>query len=166
METWMKFLQRQVTTLIDSQRLGRWDRLEVYLSDRKRPWKTANDPVILFVLYGNKQNTSGDRQRLAVSTFGAKSSNLNERLWKTVNGHEYCQRPWKTASQPLAVIPKDPETRMTAKDSKGPDKLMQRAGENSSLIFTVCVKSVPRHHFKLASVVLQMAVKEFFETLF
>ena len=63
METWMKFLQRQVTTLKDSQRLGRWDRLEVYLSDRERPWKTATDPVILFVLYGNKQNTFGDRQR-------------------------------------------------------------------------------------------------------
>ena len=63
METWMKFLQRQVTTLKDSRRLGRWDRLEVYLSDRERHWKTANDPVILFVLYGNKQNTFGDRQR-------------------------------------------------------------------------------------------------------
>ena len=40
------------------------------------------------------------------------------------------------------------------------------AGENSSFIFTVCVKSVPRYHFKLAYVVLQMAVKEFFETHF
>ena len=38
--------------------------------------------------------------------------------------------------------------------------------ENSSFIFTVCVKSVPRCHFKLAHVVLQMAVKEFFETHF
>ena len=35
------------------------------------------------------------------------------------------------------------------------------AGENSSFIFTVCVKSVPRYHLKLAYVVLQMAVKEF-----
>ena len=42
METGMKFLQRPVTTLKDSQRLGRWDRLEVYLSDRERPRKTAN----------------------------------------------------------------------------------------------------------------------------
>ena len=41
-----------------------------------------------------------------------------------------------------------------------------RAGENSSFIFTVCVKSVPCYHFKLAYVVLQMAVKEFFETYF
>ena len=32
--------------------------------------------------------------------------------------------------------------------------------------FTVSVKSVPRYHFKLAYVVLQMAVKEFFETHF
>ena len=40
------------------------------------------------------------------------------------------------------------------------------AGENSSFIFTVCVKSVPRYHFKLAYVILQMAVKEFFETHF
>ena len=36
METLMKFLQRQVTTLKDSRRLGRWDRLEIYLSDRER----------------------------------------------------------------------------------------------------------------------------------
>ena len=38
------------------------------------------------------------------------------------------------------------------------------AVENSSFIFTVCVKSVPLYHFKLAYVVLHMAVKEFFET--
>ena len=37
-------------------------------------------------------------------------------------------------------------------------------GENSSFIFTVCVKSVPLYHFKLAYVVLRMAVKEFFKT--
>ena len=36
------------------------------------------------------------------------------------------------------------------------------AGENSSFIFTVCVKSVSLYHFKLAYVVLHMAVKEFF----
>ena len=42
-----------------------------------------------------------------------------------------------------------------------------QAGENSSFIFTVCVKSVPLYHFKLAYVVLQMApVEEFFETHF
>ena len=70
-------LQRQVMTLKDSQQLGRWDRLNGYLSDCERPSKTANNPVILFVLYGNKQNTFGDHQRLAVSKFGAKSSNLN-----------------------------------------------------------------------------------------
>ena len=39
-------------------------------------------------------------------------------------------------------------------------------GENSSFIFAVCVKSVPRHHFKLAHVVLETAIKEFFETHF
>ena len=34
METRMKFLlQRPVTTLKDSQRLRRWDKLQVYLSD-------------------------------------------------------------------------------------------------------------------------------------
>ena len=38
------------------------------------------------------------------------------------------------------------------------------AGENSSFIFTVCVKSVSLYHFKLAYVVLHMAVKEFFKT--
>ena len=37
METLMKVLQRPVTALKDSQKLGRWDRLEVYLSDRERP---------------------------------------------------------------------------------------------------------------------------------
>ena len=37
------------------------------------------------------------------------------------------------------------------------------AGENSLFILTIWVKSVPLHHFKLAYVVLHMAVKEFFE---
>ena len=40
------------------------------------------------------------------------------------------------------------------------------AGENSSFIFTAGVKSVPRYHFQHGYVVLQMAVKEFFETHF
>ena len=39
-------------------------------------------------------------------------------------------------------------------------------GKNSSLIFTVCVKYVPLYHFKLAYVVLYMAVKEFFKSHF
>ena len=39
------------------------------------------------------------------------------------------------------------------------------AGENRSFIFTVCVKSVPLYHFKLAYVVLHIAVKEFFKTI-
>ena len=43
---------------------------------------------------------------------------------------------------------------------KGPVKLNQ-AGENGSFIFTVCVKSVPRYHFKFPYVILQMAVKVF-----
>ena len=37
------------------------------------------------------------------------------------------------------------------------------AGENSSFIFTVCVKSVPLYHLKLAYLVLHMAAKQFFE---
>ena len=41
-----------------------------------------------------------------------------------------------------------------------------QAGENNSFIFIICLKSVPLHHFKLAYVVLHMAVKEFFETHF
>ena len=55
---------------------------------------------------------------------------------------------------------------------QGFDRFMKRtcqadqAGENSSFIFTVCVKSVPRYHFKLAYVILQMDFKEFFETDF
>ena len=53
METWMKILQRPVPTLKDSQRLGCWDTLGVYLSDRERrvirkqnkiPLATVNDP--------------------------------------------------------------------------------------------------------------------------
>ena len=40
------------------------------------------------------------------------------------------------------------------------------AGENSSFIFTVCVKSVPLYHFKLAHLVLHMAVKEFLKPTF
>ena len=35
-------------------------------------------------------------------------------------------------------------------------------GENNSFIFTVCVKSVPRYHFKLVYVVLHVAVKQCF----
>ena len=34
-----------------------------------------------------------------------------------------------------------------------------QAGENSSFIFTVRVRSVPRYHFKLAHVILQIAVE-------
>ena len=37
---------------------------------------------------------------------------------------------------------------------------------NGSFTFTVCVRSVLRYHFKLAHVILQMSVKEFFETDF
>ena len=47
---------------------------------------------------------------------------------------------------------------------KGPVKLMQRVKIAHS--FSVCVPSVPRYHFKLAYVVLNIAVKEFFETHF
>ena len=39
-------------------------------------------------------------------------------------------------------------------------------GENSSFIFTVCVKSGTLYPFKLACVVLHMAVKEFFKSHF
>ena len=47
-------------------------------------------------------------------------------------------------------------------EQKGPTQV----GENSSFIFIVCVRSVPRYHFKLAYVILQMAVKEVLETDF
>ena len=40
------------------------------------------------------------------------------------------------------------------------------ADENSSFIFTVCVKLVPLYHFKLAYIVVYMAVEEVFETHF
>ena len=44
---------------------------------------------------------------------------------------------------------------------KGSVKLIQRVKVAHS--FLVCVKSVPLYHFKLACVVLHIAVKEFFE---
>ena len=45
---------------------------------------------------------------------------------------------------------------------KGPVKLMKLVKIPHS--FSVCVKSVPLYRFKIVYVVLQMAVKEFFET--
>ena len=39
-------------------------------------------------------------------------------------------------------------------------------GENSSFIFTACVKSVPVYHFKLPCVVLRTAVKKVLKTHF
>ena len=47
---------------------------------------------------------------------------------------------------------------------KGSVKLIKRVKIAHS--FLVCVKSVSRYHFKLANVILQMAVKEFFQTHF
>ena len=74
------------------------------------------------------------------------------------------------------MCPKEQQTRdnLIVKDhcfiieifDKGPVQLIKRVFENSSFIFTVCVKSVPRYHFKLAYVILQTAVKELFETRF
>ena len=86
----MKILRRPVRIRKDSQRLGRWDRLEVYLNDRERP------PTILsFHLchVETKQNTFGDRQRLAVNKFGAKGSNLNEDFERPLTTMKDCQRP-------------------------------------------------------------------------
>ena len=47
---------------------------------------------------------------------------------------------------------------------EGPVKLIKRVKIAHS--FLVCVKSVPRYHFKLAYAGQQMVVKEFFETHF
>ena len=55
------------------------------------------------------------RWSLSVNMPSPPPGNSNERLWKTVNGHESLSTTLKD-SQRLAVIPKDPETRMTAKD--------------------------------------------------
>ena len=100
----MKILQRSVTTFKDSQRLGRWDRVEFYLSDRERPPKTLSFHLCHMK---TKQNTSGWR-RLAVSKFDAKSSYLNEDFERPLTTMNDCPR--------LAVIPNDPDTPMTAKD--------------------------------------------------
>ena len=51
-----------------------------------------------------------------------------------------------------------------SQDKKGPVKLIKQAKIAHS--FLQCVRSVPRYHSKLAYVILQMAVKEFFETDF
>ena len=48
--------------------------------------------------------------------------------------------------------------------TKGPVKLIKQVKTAHS--FLACVKSVPPYHFKLAYVILQMAVKEFLETHF
>ena len=105
----MKILQRSVTTFKDSQRLGRWDRVEFYLSDRERSWKTAKDAAVSFVSYENKTKyhwrpptTLEDRQRLAVSKFDAESSYLNEDFERLLTTMKDCPR--------LAVIPNDPDT--------------------------------------------------------
>ena len=62
----------------------------------------------------------------------------------------------------LISVPNEASIQSLKSTAKGPVNL----GENSSFIFTICVKSVPRYHFKFAYVILQMAVKEFFETHF
>ena len=58
------------------------------------------------------------------------------------------------ATHQLTII----ELNMTSSEKTGE---ANAADENTSFIFTVCVRSVPRYHFKLAYVVLQMAVKDF-----
>ena len=48
---------------------------------------------------------------------------------------------------------------MTLIKWKGPVKLMQQV-KTAHLFFTIRVKSVPRYHFRLAYVLLQMAIKD------
>ena len=57
----------------------------------------------------------------------------------------------------MTFIPSERSVQMTCEANP--------VGENSSFIFTVCVKSVPLHHFKLAYVALHMAVKECFKAM-
>ena len=65
-------------------------------------------------------------------------------------------KPTLTASHVLEVFVK----------LKGPVRLIKRVKIAHSFIFTVCVRSVLRYHFKLAYVILQTTVKEFFKTHF
>ena len=67
-------------------------------------------------------------------------------------------------SQPICNMSNSRLKHPKSENDKGPVKLIKR--ENGSFIFTICAKSVPLYHFKFAYVVLQMAVKEFFETHF
>ena len=72
------------------------------------------------------------------------------------------------------MCPKEQQTidNLTVKDNcfiieifdKGPVELIKWVKVAHS--FLQSVKSVPRYHFKLAYVILQTAVKEFFETHF
>ena len=68
--------------------------------------------------------------------------------WETYLVHEWKNR---TAESLLA--------------GKGPVKLMQQVKVAHSF-FTVCATSLPRYHFKLAYVVLNFSVKNFFGTHF
>ena len=86
------------------------------LKDRQWLAVIPNDPDTPMTVKDHQRHpVTGNDYVETKPKFGAKSSNLSERLWKTVNGHE---RPSTTLkdSQRLAVIPKDPETLMTAKD--------------------------------------------------
>ena len=70
---------------------------------------------------------------------------------------------YQLSSNPKRYLLKQHSTKILSKKSTG---AANAAGEDSSFTFTVCVKSVPLDHFKLAYVILHMAVKEFFETHF
>ena len=78
----------------------------------------------------------------------------------------YCSIVWgqcnETQKDKLQAL-RNKAARTIAK-VKGPVKLIKRV--KIAYSFLVCVKSVPRYHFKLAYVILQMAVKEVFETHF
>ena len=56
-----------------------WTSTSATVNDLER-LPTTLSFYLCYMPYGNQQNTFGDRQRLAVNKFGAKSSNLNERL--------------------------------------------------------------------------------------
>ena len=88
-----------ITTLKDSQRLGRWDRLEFYISQRPLTTLKDHQRPCRFICVIWKQNkmplaTANDPERPSTtdSKFGAKRSHLNDNFERPLTTMKDCQR--------------------------------------------------------------------------
>ena len=88
----------------------------------------------------------------------ASSGNINRQIQLVIGVIDYKMFKGKYLVGMLSAHP-------TGCPKKRPVNLIKRVKIAHSFL-TVCVRSVPRYHFKLAYVILQMAIKEFFETHF